>query len=265
MKQRIIHILISIGRYVSQIDRTRIVLLVFAGYGTFILFTAFRYTVVDYDYYKGLAEKQQTAVIKNPVSRGAIYSKNEPVGVFATSTDLPDLAIDPQAPGSKEKLENFLTDITTRELCGNRFDEKCIENAYKYAKEDLPSRDYEPSETEILAKIREEVRKRIHKTHVDFVMVKANLTPDEIRQIEEMKHPSLTLSLGNLYVNPTTITDRPFLAAKLEQITGTNRQELDYKLSLRTVRYVKMLRKMGLTIKDEIDKRLKNEKEFRSK
>lgn len=101
-------------------------LFVFA-YALFVVWTTFKYSVLEYDYYKGLADKQQTVTVKNPVSRGTIYSNNDPIGVFATSTDLPDLAVDPKAPGSKIRLYPFLTDATYLDLCQHGTDDKCLE------------------------------------------------------------------------------------------------------------------------------------------
>lgn len=47
---------------------------------------------------------------------------------------------------------------------------------------------------------------------------------------------------------------------KLESILSLPKKELDFKLSKRTVRYVKILRKMGLATRDMVDARIKAEK-----
>jgi cell division protein FtsI/penicillin-binding protein 2 len=55
--------------------------MVFFGFVLFailIIWTAFKYTVLEYTYYKDLADKQQTMTVKNPVSRGTISSNNTP-------------------------------------------------------------------------------------------------------------------------------------------------------------------------------------------
>lgn len=85
-----------------------------------------------------MADRQQTITVKNPVSRGTIYTNNDPVGVFATSTDLPDLAVDPKAPGSKERLYPFLTDAVYLDLCQHGADEKCLESVTAFSKTSLP-------------------------------------------------------------------------------------------------------------------------------
>lgn len=42
----------EILRYLEGFERTHVILGLFAAYAFFIIFTAFRYTVVDHDYYQ---------------------------------------------------------------------------------------------------------------------------------------------------------------------------------------------------------------------
>jgi cell division protein FtsI/penicillin-binding protein 2 len=42
--------------------------------------TVFGYAVLDHDYYKKAADAQQKSIIKNPTSRGTIYSSKESLG-----------------------------------------------------------------------------------------------------------------------------------------------------------------------------------------
>lgn len=50
------------------------------------------------------------------------------------------------------------------------------------------------------------------------------------------------------------------MTTNLMTILSLSKEELDFKLSKRTVRYVKILRKMGLSTRDMIDERIKAEK-----
>ena len=128
--------LLKIGRiilrYIEHFDRIHVILVLFFCYAIFVLITAFRYTVIDHDFYQNLADRQQTIEVKNSVSRGSIYSANTPAGVFATSTDLSDLAIDPKEIGSKERLVNFLSDIVFEELCVKQSPEACNEHLMSF-------------------------------------------------------------------------------------------------------------------------------------
>jgi cell division protein FtsI/penicillin-binding protein 2 len=42
-----------------------------------IIQALFSFTVLNHDYYKNLADQQQTSQTKTPTTRGAIYSANE--------------------------------------------------------------------------------------------------------------------------------------------------------------------------------------------
>lgn len=56
-------------RYITHLDRIGILWYVLVAWIGIILITTFGYTVVDYDYFAKVAEKQQKTTIKNPVSR----------------------------------------------------------------------------------------------------------------------------------------------------------------------------------------------------
>lgn len=262
MKNAFKHFLDRAHSAISRSDRVEIVAYLFFAYALFVIWTTFKYSVLQYDYYHGLADKQQTITVKNPVSRGTIYSNNDPVGVFATSTDLPDLAVDPKAPGSKERLYPFLTDASYLDLCQHGPDEKCFEAVAGFAKPSMAP-DAAITADNVKAVIRAELTRRIEKEFVDFVLVKESLSPDEVRDMELFSGSGFTLLSGNLYVNPLEVSDdrRPAYAAKLVQTFHMAQEDVDFLLSKRTVRYVKILRKMNLSTKDFVDARLKEEKE----
>lgn len=123
--------------------------------------------------------------VKNPVSRGTIYSNNDPAGVFATSTDLSDLAIDPKEVGSKEKLEIFLTDVVFEELCSKKIDENCTENTFNYLRQ-IQDEEFVADDTSIKNKIREDIHRRISKEFIDSVIVKENLNGKEVGELMEL-------------------------------------------------------------------------------
>jgi len=60
-----------------------------------IIIKVFSYTVLDHDFYKEIADKQQIGEVKIPVTRGSILSANGEGTILATSVSLNDLAIDP--------------------------------------------------------------------------------------------------------------------------------------------------------------------------
>lgn len=262
MQKKINHLINFLIVRLSHIDRIRMVFLVFVIFALLIIWTTFKYTVLEYSYYKGLADKQQMITVKNPVSRGTIYSNNEPAGVFATSTDLSDLAIDPQEMGSKEKLETFLTDVVFEELCSKKIDDRCVENLFTYLRQ-IQDENFIADDVSVKNKIREDIHRRISKEFIDSVIIKENLNEKEIYDLKELTEWSgsaFGVINNSLYVNPTQVGNKDILVEKLMNLLSLSKEELDFKLSKRTVRYVKILRKMGLSTRDMIDARVQAEK-----
>lgn len=244
-------------------DRVRLVFYVFVGFASIIIWMTFKYTVFEYDYYKKLADKQQMITVKNPVSRGTIYSNNTPTWVFATSTDLSDLAIDPKEVGSKEKLVTFLGDVIFEELCSKGFDEKCAEDVFEYLKQPLPDDTTVITTESIKTRIREDVLRKISKEFVDSVIVKENLSEQEIKDtmpLTEWSGSVFSLINGSLYVDPSRIENPELLTEHIAAILSLSKEEVAYKLSKRIIRYIKILRKMGLATRDMIDTRIQAEK-----
>ena len=56
------------------------------------------------------------------------------------------------------------------------------------------------------------------------------------------------------------VENKDVMVARLMNLLALSKEELDFKLSKRTVRYVKILRKMGLSTRDMIDARIQAEK-----
>lgn len=112
-------------------------------------------------------------------------------------------------------------------------------------------------------KIREEIHKKISKEFIDSVIVKENLNKKEIDELAPLTtgaESSFSIINNSLYVDPTKIEDKNSMTAKLMGILSLPKNELDFKLSNRTTRYIKILRKMGLSTRDMIDNRVQAEK-----
>jgi cell division protein FtsI/penicillin-binding protein 2 len=183
MYKKLNHLIGILISRLSHIDRVRMVFVTFVIFALLIIWTTFKYTVLEYSYYKQLADKQQMITVKNTVSRGTVYSNNVPAGVFATSTDLSDLAIDPKAIGMKDKLELFLTDVVFEEICSKKADEKCTENLFYYLRQ-IQDENFETSEITVKNKIREDIHRKISKEFIDSVIVKENLSKKEIEDLK---------------------------------------------------------------------------------
>lgn len=102
---------------------------------------------------------------------------------------------------------------------------------------------------------------KIEKPYLDYVLLKENLSIDEIQNFEALNIDGIFLVSGNAYVNPTRITDPSFVSQKLQTILTMPKETVDFLISKRPVRYVKILKRMNLPTKDFIDVKLVDEKE----
>ncbi len=92
-------------------------------------------------------------------------------------------------------------------------------------------------------------------------MVKENLAREEIQEVESFNYTGVRLVSGNLYVDPTVLADPKFVSEKLQALLGITKENADFYVSKRPLRYVKILRRMNLATKDYVDLKLQDEKQ----
>jgi len=102
---------------------------------------------------------------------------------------------------------------------------------------------------------------KIEKPYLDYVLLKENLSIDEIQNFAALDIDGIFLVSGNAYVNPTLITDLNFVSEKLQVILSMPKESVDFLLGKRPIRYVKILKRMNLPTKDFVDIKLNDEKE----
>lgn len=157
-------------------------------------------------------------------------------------------------------------DVVTLDICGRDrlLTDKCLDGMLTYMKK---SRDENVnySYDSLKLMLRDEIKRRFEKEYIDFVLVKENLSPDEMKEMEAFSYSGVALVLNNLYVDPTSIADSAFVSAKFQSALGLTKQDADFRVSKRPLRYLKIIRRMNLTTKDFIDARLADEKSAMSK
>ncbi|MBP8016591.1 penicillin-binding protein 2 [Candidatus Gracilibacteria bacterium] len=260
IQKNIAYYLSVLIKNLENLDRVKIVFFLFIIFAFVIIFYSFKYSVLEYDYYKTLADKQQTIEVKNSVNRGTIYSNNDPIGVLATSTELSDLAIDPQEIGNKEKLVTFLTDIVFDELCFGKQSEECVNKIQLFLKKDPSSEESDYNQDNMKEEIKIGIQKKIEKKYIDLVLIKENLTQEEMDKVNNLGLVGIYFVINNLYADPTKITDENYVAKKLNEVLQIQEYEIKNKLLKRISRYIKILNKLSLHTKDEINARIENEK-----
>jgi len=224
-----------------------------------MLSTVFWYTVIEHEYYKTAADRQQKKIEKNPVSRGTILSSNETLWwVLAVSTNLWTLAIDPTRPGSIDALVSFLSDMVYTEFCSHSMS-ACIRSIGTYTREDL-SKEKDITEWKIKARISEHIKKRMSEP-ITSVLLKENLDEKTIDEITKMDDPSLFFVSNNLYINPTKIDGRDALAKRLSVMLWLEESFLLSRFEIRARRHLEIIRKMSIWTRDLVTKRIAAERE----
>jgi cell division protein FtsI/penicillin-binding protein 2 len=138
MKRTLEHLITLLYHHFRRLDRMSMIWYLGILYTLFLLVMTFKYTVINGDFFREVAYDQQTMILRNPVSRGSIYSSEDSLrGVLSVSTNLGNIAIDPTQTGSRDKLLTFLSDIVFDEFC--TYNTSCLESVGNYLREDLIS------------------------------------------------------------------------------------------------------------------------------
>lgn len=175
------------------------------------------------------------------------------------STNLGTLAIDPSQEGSQDRLATFLTDLLWTEFCPNNGGDACIDALSTYLKRDLRQ------EVDITISGAKDILRTTLLTKmqspIDAVQIGEKLTADQMRAIEALGDPSLYFVVDNLYVNPTKVSLPSMnLATALSSILSIPAETIDPKLQIASRRYLLILNRMSLSMRDAVQERIDNEK-----
>lgn len=234
-------------------------------FGFFIIFSliifskVFSYTVLNYDFYKELADKQQIWEVKIPVTRWNIYSTKNTV--FATSVNLNDLAIDPTMTWDKWKLTVFLRDIVFKELCLTTTQKECYNWLLIFLKK-LEIEDFTYSEEYIKNIIFEWLKEKLSQTKVTSVLLETGLGEAAITRLKWLNivwvYPN---DNWNVYVNPEEINSPENVALELSQVLSTPEPRILHLIRKRDKRYTSILSKLSIDSSEEIKDYIKDERE----
>ncbi len=251
------HTITLLYHHFRRLDRIGVIWYIGLLYAFYLLATTFNYTVLHGDFYKKIAYDQQTMILRNPDSRWSIYSSEDSLRwVLSVSTNLGNLAIDPSQNGSKTKLLTFLTDIVFDEFC--TYNTTCLESVSTYIREDISALG-EITVTDVKLKIRNYLQFRMD-SPIESVELFRELDEEKIEVISSWQEPGLFFVVNNLYANPTKINDKNLLAAKLTGVLGIEQDSLLPKLEIRKKRHLEIIRKMNVSTRDAVVKRLSSER-----
>lgn len=252
MDPRLEKFLNKLAYRLGRADRVKVARTLFIVMGAYLALVAGKYMLVEGSFYRGLADQQQLAKVAIPVNRGDVFTSNRPAGILATSAELADVAVDPQAVADKAALGVFLTDVVYEQLCPAGSD--CADNLATFLRQhDLPDLSGGVPAAKLL--IRTEIDRRVNKKWVSNVLLKEKCLPDEQSRVAALAAPGLFFVSDNLYANPEDLQNPTGLASLLSPILNVPADRLSALLILRPSRYERIVSRLDARLKERIDQR----------
>ncbi|MCP4522596.1 MAG: penicillin-binding protein 2 [Candidatus Gracilibacteria bacterium] len=233
--------------------------LFFVFFFVIIVQKLFSYTVLNYDFYHGLADKQQIGEVIVPVTRGTIYSATNEGTILGTSLNLYDIAIDPQIEGSKEKLESFLITLVYKQSCENQTRNSCYRNIVKFLRV-LEIEDFQFEEEYIKKLITKQVNKKVYQEFVTSVFIDQELSQENIDTIASYGYAGIYPQFPYLYVNPEEITQIDTISKTLAPLLRIEEERLKKLLQKRKIQYIPILHKLSISVSEYVKTYLEDEK-----
>ncbi len=97
-------------------------------------------------------------------------------------------------------------------------------------------------------------------TPIDSILLKESLDENTIDSINKLNDPALFFVVNNLYVNPIKVTNPKLLANTLTTIINVPTETLESNFQIKKRRHLDILRKMNISTRDLIKKRIDTEK-----
>lgn len=158
-------------RYFKSLDRIGKMWYFLVFFSIILVSTLFSFTIINHDFYKGLADYTQKTTVRNSLSRGTINSSEASLkGVVAVSTDIGTLAIDPTQSGSTTKLLDMLSDAVLNEFCSHRLRTECITNIASYTRNDAMVTETALTDSDLKQRISEYINGRMS-TPIESVLI----------------------------------------------------------------------------------------------
>lgn len=242
-----------------------------------LIWNLFSYTVIKYDFYNWLADRQQIGTFAVPVNRWTIYSsiekdwENKASSYLATSINLYDLAIDPkdeidkwkwkvEKTWNKEKLWEYLVNLVYDEICNNKVSTKCKDNLLKFLRV-IDLEDFENTPEYVKKAIAWRIIPRINQKKVTNVLLWTNFTTDQITKIKALNIRWFYTQDSSIYVNPEEYTQTAENLSKASAVLWMTSNDLAKVTRKRDLRYVPIFNKLSINSSESLKQLIKDEKE----
>lgn len=235
----------------------------------FIVAVLAKYTLIDHEFYRNLADRQQLRKIELSVNRGTIYSTLDPhrinvasdfspTSILATTSVAKDLKIDPSAPCNLTLLEPFLLDIAYQHLCVGRSQVSCFDNIMKFTNTFVTPDNFSFTKEKILAFIAPTVHEMTNRVHKTRILLVDNLSPQELNTVLGLGNPGISVIESAVYINPDKF-DRSRGVEALLNILRIDPSVLEDALVPRKNRNVDIVEKLASDVSMQVVNRINTE------
>lgn len=254
--------------FLSTQTRMGIIIAIGLCFILFIVITLGRYTLIDHDFYKKLADTQQLREVELSVNRGTIYGTIDPNRggsgsalentTLATTSIVKDLKIDPTASCNLDMLEQFLTEIVYEHLCLDRTQVSCFDNMLKYANTYIVPEKFDFSRESVMAFIAPTVREQTHRIYKTRIFLAQNVSTEALSLVASLQNPGIVIVGDTVYVDPTRF-DRTRGVDQIIQALRITPTELNDALELRKNRNVDIVEKLEPEISLKINEKISSQ------
>ena len=205
--------IISVFDTLSLQSRMTIVFCLLGALLILILLTLARYTLIDHDFYKKLADSQQFREVELSVNRGTIYGVIDPyrsdipspfqTTILATTSIAKDLKIDPSGTCNVDQLERFLVDVVYEHLCVNRSQVSCFDNVLKYTNTYIVPESFNFTREQVMGFLLPTIREQARRYYKTRIFLADNVSSTETHALLSLQNPGIILIGDTVYVDPT--------------------------------------------------------------
>lgn len=256
MKQNTI--LEKIFKKISNYNKKNSIFVFFLICTLIIVWKLFSYTVLNYDFYRNLADKQQIWEVIVPVNRWTIYSEESNPTIIWTSLNLYDISVDPKSIWDKLKLTNYLTELVYKEICVNKKFDDCYNNILKFLHL-VEIENFTNEENYVKKLIFEKLKEKIYQEKVTSVFIDKELSEAEINKIKMSWLNWLFIINEHLYINPEEISNPDSTIALLIDVLSYNEEDVKQLIRKKDLRFVSIINKISISVWEEIKKYLEEE------
>lgn len=243
---------------ISSYDKKNTIFWFFLLCTLIIVWKMFSYTVLNYDFYKALADNQQIWEVIVPVNRWTIYSEKSNSTIIWTSLNLYDIAVDPKNTWDKLKLTNYLTDIVYKEFCYNKEYESCYNSILKFLRL-VEIENFVKEESYLKNLIFNRLKEKIYQEKVTSVFVDKKLDDLSIDKIKNSKLSWLYIINEHLYINPEEISSNELTINLLIETLWYEESHVKQLIRKKDLRFVPIINKISISNWEEVKKYLEEE------